>query len=142
MLSKRWTTAIVSLAVTAAALSLLADRNVETTVLLATLAAILGVLTVTVLLLWELVEAVQTLARDSSAKHHNDGGKHYDDAIASEPHAHHLRMVIAAVESVSRSRALGGATGNRNFVAERGKLTSVHAVGSYVDILIPSDRHE
>jgi hypothetical protein len=143
MLSKRWTTAIVSLAMTASALSLFADRNVETTVLLAALAAILGVLTVTVLLLTEMVEAVQMLARDSSAKHHHEGGNHYDDVIALEPQAHHLRLVITAVESVSRSRALGDAIATGNPTIERRyKLTSVHAVGNYVDIVIPSDRHE
>jgi hypothetical protein len=143
MLSMRWATTIVVLAVTASALSLFADRNIETSVVFAGVAAILGVLTVTVLLLAEMVDAVQTFVRDNNSKHHHESGKHYDDGFALAPHARHLRMVIAAIESVSRSKALGGAIAAENPVKEhRGKLASVHAVGNYVDIVIPSDRHE
>jgi hypothetical protein len=143
MLSTRWTTAIIVMAVTASALSLFADRNIEMSVVLAGVAAILGVLTVSVLLLAEMVDAVQTLIRDHSSKHHHENSKQYDDGLALAPHARHLRMVIAAIESVSRSKALGGAIAPGNSVMERrGKLTSVHAVGNYVDIVIPSDRHE
>jgi hypothetical protein len=143
MLSMRWTTAIVVLALIASALSLFADRNVETSVLLAGMAAILGVLTVTVLLLAEIVDAVQVLVRDNSAKHHHESRRQYDDAVTLAPHAHHLRMVIAAVESVSRSKALGGTIAARDLAMERhGKLASMHAVGSHIDIVIPSDRHE
>lgn len=143
MLSMRWTTAIIVLAVTASALSLFADRNIETSVVLAGLAAILGVLTVAVLLLAEMVDAVQTLIRDHNSNHHHESGKQYDDGVAFAPHAHHLRMVIAAVESVSRSKALGGAIAAGKLITERrGKLTSVQAVGNYIDIVIPSDRHE
>jgi hypothetical protein len=143
MLSMRWTTAIIVLAVTASALSLFTDRNIETSVLLAGVAAILGVLTVAVLLLAEMVDAVQALIRDHSSSHHHKSGKQSDDGVAFAPHAHHLRMVIAAVESVSRSKALGGAIAAGNTVTQRrGKLTSVRAMGNYIDIVIPSDRHE
>jgi hypothetical protein len=143
MLSTRWTIAIIVLAVTASALGLFGDRNVETTVLLAGLAAILGILTVAVLLLAEMVDAVQALVRDHSSNHHHESGKQYDDDVALAPHAHHLRMVIAAVESVSRSKTLGGVIATRHSTLERhGKLTNVQAVGNYIDIFIPSDRHE
>jgi hypothetical protein len=143
MLSMRWTAAIIVLAVTASALSLFADRNIETSVVFAGVAAILGVLTVTVLLLAEMVDAVQTLIRDNSSKHHHESGKQYDGGLALAPHARHLRMVIAAIESVSRSKALGGGIATGNSVTQRrGKLTSVQAVGNYVDIVIPADHRE
>jgi hypothetical protein len=142
MLSMRWTCAIVVLAVMASALGLFVDLDVETSVLLAGLAAILGILTIAVLLLAEIVDAVQALTRENNAVHHYESGKLYDNAVALAPHARHLRMVIAAVESVSRSKALGGAilSGN-SAMGRRGKLASLHAVGDHLDIVIPPDRH-
>ena len=143
MLSMQWISAIVVLTVTASALGLFADPNIETSVLFAGLVAILGILTIAVLLLAEIVDAVQALARDRSAKHNNESDKRYDNAVALEPHARHLRMVIAAVESVSRSKALGGAITTGNLAIERRcKFTSVHAIGSNVDIVITSDRRK
>src|ERR1700722_7469882 len=143
MLSMRWTMAVIVLAVAATTLSLFADRNVETSVLIAGLSAILGVLAISVLLLAEIVDAVQGLIREAGAKHHHESRRQYDDAVRSAPQTHHLRMVIAAIESMSRLKTLSTPIASGNSAAERrSKLTSVRAVGGHIDIVIPSDRHE
>jgi hypothetical protein len=140
MLSMRWMTAIMVMAVTVSALSLLADRNVETSVLLAAVAAVLGVLTVTVFLLAEIVDAVQAIARDNSAKHSNEVCKDYDDAVTLEPHAHHLRMTVAAIDFLSRSK--GGANAPQNQPTNPRNRTNIRALGSHVDIVIPFNRQK
>jgi hypothetical protein len=151
MLSMRLTAAMIVLALlTAPALGLLADRNVETSVLLAGLAAILGVLMVAVLSadtltrpLVEMADAVQALARDKSAQPNHESDERHDNVVALQPHAQRMRMVIATVELAGRPKALGGAIATGNPAAERRcKLTTAHAVGNYVDIAIHFDGRE
>ena len=151
MLSMRLTVAMIALALlTAPALGLLADRDVGTSVLLAGVAAILGVLMVAVLLadaltrsLVAMTDAVQVLARDKSAEPNHERDKQHDSVVALQLYAPRICMVIAAVESASRPNALGGAIAIGNPAVERRcKLTNAHAVGKYLDIVIPSDRRE
>jgi hypothetical protein len=147
----RYTTAVTVLALlTAAALGLLADRNVGTAVLLAGLAAVLGVLLAAILLadaltrpLVELADAVQALARDESAGPNRASDIRYDNVVVLPPQAQRLRLVVAAVQSASRPKALGGAIATAHPAIERfGETIKVRAVGTYIDILIPSDRRE
>jgi hypothetical protein len=145
--STRYTAAVTVLALmTAAALGLLADRNVGTAAVLAGVAAVLGVLMVAILLadaltrpLVELAAAVQALARDRSA----EPDIRYSNVVASQPQAQRIRVVVAAVQSASRPKALDGAIAAANPALERfGDAINVRAVGTYIDILIPSDRRE
>jgi hypothetical protein len=125
MLSMRRTATIIALTMMAFALGQFADRNIEISFLLAGLIAILGVLTIAVLLLADMAEAVQALAHDNDAKYPHESGKHHDNAVAADP-----------------SETPGGAIAMGNPAKERGyKLTSVHAGGNYFDI-IASDRHK
>ena len=149
MQSIRYTAAVTVLALpAAAALGLLAGRNVGTAVVLAGLAATLGVLMVAVLLadaltrpLVELADAVQALARDKSAEPSRESDIRYDNVVALQPHAQRIRVVVAAVQAASRPKARGSAIATANPAIERfGDAINVRAAGTYVDILIPSDR--
>jgi hypothetical protein len=151
MLSMRLTVAMIALALlTAPALGLLADRNVGTSVLLAGLVAFLGVLMVAVLMtdaltrsLVAMTDAVQVLARDKSSEPNHERDRQHDNFVALQPHAQRIRMVIAAVELASCPKALGGAIATENPAVERRcMLTNAHAVGKYIDIVVPSDRRE
>jgi hypothetical protein len=135
--STRLTAAMIGLVLLAApALALLAYRNVETSILLAGLAAIMGVVVATVLMadaltrpLVEMADAVTTLARArtaeivSNAQHTNDA--QHTNVVALQPYA-------------QRKRAEPGEpkTGNKT-----GQKTG-QVVGSTIDFVIPSDRRE
>jgi hypothetical protein len=151
MQSSRHTAAVAVLALlTAAALGLLADRNVGTAVVLAGLAAVLGVLMVAILLadaltrpLVALADAVQALARDRSAEPNRESDIQYDNVAALQPQARRIHVVVAAPESASRTKAFGAAIVTGHPAIERfGESIEVRAVGTYIDILIPSDRRE
>jgi hypothetical protein len=151
MQSTRYTAAVTVLALlTATALGLLADRNVGTAVVLAGLAAVLGVLMVAILLadaltrpLAELVDAVHALARDRSAEPNRDSDIRYDNVVALLPQAQRIRLVVAAVQSANRPKALDGAIAPGHPAIERfGESIKVRTVGTHIDILIPSDRRE
>jgi hypothetical protein len=135
--STRLTAAMIGLVLLAApALALLAYRNVETSILLAGLAAILGVIVATVLMadaltrpLVEMADAVTTLARArtaeivSNAQHTNDA--QHTNVVALQPYA-------------QRKRAEPGEPKTRH---QTGQKTG-QAVGSTIDFVIPSDRRE
>jgi PAS domain S-box-containing protein len=121
--STRYTAAVTVLALmTAAALGLLADRNVGTAAVLAGVAAVLGVLTVAILLadavtrpLVELAAAVQTLARDRSA----EPDIRYSNVVAS----HTITAWNPAAERLYQ-------------------YTAAEAIGRNIEIIIPPDRLE
>jgi hypothetical protein len=149
MQSTRLATATIALALLTA-LGLFADRDVAALVLLAGLAAISGVLVVVLPLaaalarpLVDLAEAVGALARDKSGRPNHQSDMQHDDVVALQPQAQGIHMVIATVESASRRKALGAAIATGNpAVQRRYTFTRTHAVGTYIDIVIPSDRHE
>jgi hypothetical protein len=149
MQSTRLTATTTALALLTA-LGLFADRDVATFVLLAGLAAILGVLMMALLLadalarpLVELAGAVAALARDKSARPNREDDMQRDNVVALQLQARSIRMVVAAVESVSRRKALGAAIATGNpAVQRRYRFTRAHAIGTYIDIVIPSDRRE
>ncbi len=125
MLSMRQTATIIALTIMAFALGQFADRNIEISFLLAALIGVLGVLTIAVLLLGVMAEAVQALAHDNDAKYPHESGKYHDNAVPVDP-----------------SETQGGAIAMGNPAKGRGyKLTNVHAASNYVDI-IASDRHK
>lgn len=135
--STRLTAAMIGLVLLAApALALLAYRNVETSILLAGLAAIMGVVVATVLMadaltrpLVEMADAVTTLARArtaeivSNAQHTNDA--QHTNVVALQPYA-------------QRKRAEPGEPKTRHKTGQ----TTGQAVGSTIDFVIPSDRRE
>jgi hypothetical protein len=135
--STRLTAAMIGLVLLAApALALLAYRNVETSILLAGLAAIMGVVVATVLMadaltrpLVEMADAVTTLARArtaeivSNAQHTSDA--QHTNVVALQPYA-------------QRKRAEPGESKTRH---KTGQKTG-QAVGSTIDFVIPSDRRE
>jgi hypothetical protein len=126
MLSIRGMATIIALTMMAFALGQFSDRNIEISFLLAGVIAILGVLTVAVLLLADMAEAVQALAHDNDAKYPHESGKHPANAVPVGP-----------------SGMPGGAIANGEPAQERRyQFTSVYALGNYVDIIIPSDRHK
>jgi hypothetical protein len=153
MHSTRLTAAMIALVLlTAPALALLAYRNVETSILLAGLAAILGVVVAAVLMadaltrpLVEMADAVATLARARTAELDPAGSnKHRMNVITLEPCAQRKRPFGAESASYSVVRQpLDGAVASGNQAAERRcKHTSAPAMGSTIDIIIPSDRRE
>jgi hypothetical protein len=130
--STRLTAAMIGLVLLAApALALLAYRNVETSILLAGLAAILGVVVATVLMadaltrpLVEMADAVTTLARARAAELASEA--QHANVVALEPYAQRKRAFATAAEPA----------------AERRKSTTGQAIGSTIDFVIPSDRRE
>jgi hypothetical protein len=154
MHSTRLTAAMIGLVLlTAPALALLAYRNVETSILLAGLAAILGVVVAAVLMadaltrpLVEMADAVATLARARTAELDPAGNKQRMDVITLEPHALRKRTFVAAAASASDPlvhQPLDGAVASGNQAVERRcKHASAPAMGSTIDIIIPSDRRE
>lgn len=156
--SARLTAAMIGLVLLAApALALLAYRDVETSILLAGLAAILGVVIAAVLMadaltrpLVEMADAVTTLARARTAELADAGDAPRTNVVALEPYAQRRRTLVAAAKP-ARSHPVryasyeprdgGGASGTQ--VVERlRKRTPGPAIGSTVDIVIPSDRRE
>jgi hypothetical protein len=136
MQSSRLTDAMMVFALlTAAALGLLADRDVGTSVVLAGV-AIFGVLMVVVLLadaltrpLVELADAVQALARSRSTGPNHESDMQHDNVVALQPQAQPIRTAVAGLESASRPKALC-------------ESINATAVGTYIDIVIQSDRRE
>jgi hypothetical protein len=137
--STRLTAAVIGLVLLAApALALLAYRNVETSILLAGLAAILGVLVATVLMadaltrpLVEMADAVTTLARARTAE--LASGAQPTNVVPLEPYTQRKRAFAAAAEPARRSDAHG---------PRDGKPTGGQTIGSTIDFVIPSDRRE
>jgi hypothetical protein len=127
---------------------LLGDRDAAAFVLLAGLAAIAGGLVVVLPLaaalarpLADLAEAVRALARNKSGRPNHQRGMQHDDVVALQPQAQGIHMVIAAVESASGRNALGAAVATGNPAGQRRyTFTRTHAVGTCIDIVIPSDR--
>jgi hypothetical protein len=154
--STRLTAAMIGLVLLAApALVLLAYRNVETSILLAGLAAILGVVVATVLMadaltrpLVEMADAVTTLARARTAElasdtqHPNDA--HHTNVVALDLYVQRKRTFAPAAEPASRPDVQGpvdgGATGGAR--AAQHKPATGQAIGSTIDFVIPSDRRE
>jgi hypothetical protein len=144
--STRLTAAMIGLVLLAApALALLAYRNVETSILLAGLAAILGVVVATVLMadaltrpLVEMADAVTTLARArtaelaSEAQHANDA--QYANVVALETYSQRKRALAAGAEP-------GGTRAPERRKYQAGQ-TPGQAIGSTIDFVIPSDRRE
>src|SRR5262245_40541760 len=149
--STRLTGAMIGLVLLAApALVLLAYRNIETTILLAGLAAILGVVVATVLMadaltrpLVEMADAVTTLARARTAEIANDAPS--TNVVSWEPYAQRKRAFATSQQAsgadVHARRDDGGATA-RQAAEWRRRHTPAPAVGSTIDIVIPSDRRE
>ena len=156
--STRLTAAMIGLVLLAApALALLAYRDVETSILLAGLAAILGVVIAAVLMadaltrpLVEMADAVTTLARARTAELADADNAPRTNVVALEPYAQRRRTFVAAAKP-ARSHPVryesyeprdgGGASGTQ--VVERlRKRTPGPAIGSTIDIIIPSDRRE
>lgn len=156
--SARLTAAMIGLVLLAApALALLAYRDVETSILLAGLAAILGVVIAAVLMadaltrpLVEMADAVTTLARARTAELADADSAPHTNVVALEPYAQRKRAFVAAAKP-ARSHPVryesyeprdgGGASGTQ--VVERlRKRTPGPATGSTIDIIIPSDRRE
>ena len=160
--STRLTAAMIGLVLLAApALALLAYRNVETSILLAGLAAILGVVVATVLMadaltrpLVEMADAVTTLARARTAELTND--TQYTNAVALKPYAQkpyaqksyaqRKRTFAAAAGPASgadvQARYDGNGAGGSGAAEPRRKPAPGQAIGSTIDIVIPSDRRE
>lgn len=130
--SARLTAAMIGLVLLAApALALLAYRNVETSILLAGLAAILGVIVATVLMadaltrpLVEMADAVTALARARTAEL-ADGPQHVN-VVELEPHARRKRASTAAAVRAAEPR----------------KPSTRATIGGTIDFVIPSDRRE
>ena len=147
MQSTRLAAATIALALLTA-LGLLADRDAAAFVLLAGLAAITGVLLVVLPLaaalarpLADLAEAVRALAHDKPSRPNHRSDMQHDDVVALQPQAQGIHMVIAAVESASRRNALGAAIATGNpAVQRRYTFSRTDAVGTCIDIVIPSDR--
>jgi len=119
---------------------LLGDRDAAAFVLLAGLAAIAGGLVVARPLA-DLAEAVLALARDKSGRPNHQRDMQRDDVVALQPQAQGIHLAIAAVESASGRNALGVAIATGNpAVQRRYTFTRTHAVGTCIDIVIPSDR--
>ena len=156
--SARLTAAMIGLVLLAApALALLAYRDVETSILLAGLAAILGVVIAAVLMadaltrpLVEMADAVTTLARARTAELADADNAPRTNVVALEPYAQR-RRTFGAAATPARSHPVryesyeprdgGGASGTQ--VVERlRKRTPAPAIGSTIDIIIPSDRRE
>jgi hypothetical protein len=149
--STRLTAAMIGLVLLAApALALLAYRNVETSILLAGLAAILGVVVATVLMadaltrpLVEMADAVTTLARARTAELASD--TQHTNVVALDPYVQRKHAFAPAAEPASRPDVQGpvdgGATGGVR-AAERRKPATGQAIGSTIDFVIPSDRRE
>jgi hypothetical protein len=137
--SARLTAAMIGLVFLAApALVLLAYRNVETSILLAGLAAILGVVVATVVMadaltrpLVEMADAVTALARARTAELAGDA-----------QHARRKRASAAAAEPAGGSvyGPLRDAPGPR--AEEPCKPSTRATIGSTIDFVIPSDRRE
>jgi hypothetical protein len=149
--STRLTAAMIGLVLLAApALALLAYRNVETSILLAGLAAILGVVVATVLMadaltrpLVEMADAVTTLARARAAELASEA--QHANVVALEPYVQRKRAFAAAAEPASSPDAYGPLDGHSTGgtpAAERRKSTTGQAIGSTIDFVIPSDRRE
>lgn len=129
-------------------------RNVD---LLAGLAAILGVVIAAVLMadaltrpLVEMADAVTTLARARTAELADADNAPRTNVVALEPYAQR-RRTFGAAATPARSHPVryesyeprdgGGASGTQ--VVERlRKRTPAPAIGSTIDIIIPSDRRE
>ncbi|HKA80219.1 MAG TPA: hypothetical protein VKD43_09300 [Xanthobacteraceae bacterium] len=139
--STRLTGAMIGLVLLAApALVLLAYRNIETTILLAGLAAILGVVVATVLMadaltrpLVEMADAVTTLARARTAE--IAGEAQGTNVVTLAAYAQRRRNPSAA--AVVPPGGAGGPRVERCYEPAPGP-----PVGSTVDIVIPSDRRE
>lgn len=157
--STRLMAAMIGLVLLAApALALLAYRNVETSILLAGLAAILGVVVATVLMadaltrpLVEMADAVTTLARARTAELASDA--QHTNVVALEPYAQRKRAYAAAAEPASSPDVHGpldGSGAGATRTAERRKpntgqttwQTTGQPIGSTIDFIIPSDRRE
>jgi hypothetical protein len=155
--STRLTAAMTGLVLLAApALALLAYRNVETSILLAGLAAILGVVVATVLMadaltrpLVEMADAVTTLARARTAEIASDA--QHTNVVALESYAQRKRAYAAAAEpatSPDMQEPLDGAPATRAAEQRKPKnpqttwQTTGQAVGGTIDFVIPSDRRE
>ena len=149
--STRLTAAVIGLVLLAApALALLAYRNVETSILLAGLAAILGVVVATVLMadaltrpLVEMADAVTTLARARTAE--LASGAQATNVVPLEPYTQRKRAFAAAAEPASSPDVHGpldGDSAGGTRAAERRKSTAGQSIGSTIDFVIPSDRRE
>ena len=157
--STRLTAAMIGLVLLAApALVLLAYRNVETSILLAGLAAILGVVVATVLMadaltrpLVEMADAVTTLARARTAELASDA--QHTNVVALEAYAQRKRAYAAAAEPANSSNMHGpidgsGASGTRAAEQRKPKnpqatwQTTGQPIGGMIDFVIPSDRRE
>ncbi len=145
--STRLTAAMIGLVLLAApALALLAYRNVETSILLAGLAAILGVVVATVLMadaltrpLVEMADAVTTLARARTAELASDA--QHMNVVALEAYAQRKRTYAAEAEPASSPDGAGGARAAEQRKPDTGQTTG-QPVGSTIDFVIPSDRRE
>ena len=150
--STRLTAAMIGLVLLAApALALLAYRNVETSILLAGLAAILGVVVATVLMadaltrpLVEMADAVTTLARARTAELASDAQP--TNVVPLELYAQRKRAFTAAAEPAGcpgGHEPLGGDGARVARAAKsRCKPTGGQTIGSTIDFVIPSDRRE
>jgi hypothetical protein len=149
--STRLMAAMIGLVLLAApALVLLAYRNVETSILLAGLAAILGVVVATVLMadaltrpLVEMADAVTTLARARAAELASEA--QHANVVALEQYAQRKRAFAAAAEPASSPDVHGPLDGHSTGgtrAAERRKSSTGQVIGSTIDFVIPSDRRE
>lgn len=145
--STRLTAAMIGLVLLAApALALLAYRNVETSILLAGLAAILGVVVATVLMadaltrpLVEMADAVTTLARARTAELASDA--QHTNVVALGAYAQRNRTYAAAAEPASSPDGAGGVRTAEQRKPDTGQTTG-QPIGSTIDFVIPSDRRE
>ncbi len=152
--SARLTAAMIGLVLlTAPALGLLAYRNAETSILLAGLAAILGVIVVATLMadsltrpLAQVADAIEALAREKSAALIHEGNKQRVTVVALEQYAQRKHTFIAAVESANDPvphQTRDGAIATGNEAVERLRMYAAsESIGNTIDIIIPSDRRE
>ena len=132
---------------TAAALGLLAYRNIETPTLLAGLAAVAGILVLAVPLAWTVVrnsaDAAAAELHDQTAALLDERGKRRAVEFALDKHVQRERMFSASIESASYpiiTKALDGTITTWNPAAERlYRYTSAEAIGNNIDIIIPPD---
>src|SRR5712691_1120900 len=135
---------VIALAVLAVpALGLAADRNIESAILLAALAAILGAATAAIVLadilarpLVEIARAVRALAPGEVRA----TGR--DDVIAREQCARRISIVIGAAQAAPRPHPPDAIASAKPTAARRYRFVPAPVLGNLVDMLVPPDDRE
>jgi len=142
--------AVIALAVLAVpALGLAADRNIESAILLAALAAILGAATAAIVLadimarpLVEIARAVRDLAPGEVRATGCEDDERRDDVIAREQCARRISIVIGAAQAAPRPHPPDAIASAKPAAARRYRFVPAPTLGNLVDMLVPPDDRE